>query len=630
MHPCHDSRNPFYRYPTGAQPCGSTILLRLSVAGDSQPAAVRIRVWSAIETWITMKPSGITDGAWLYETSLTLPDAPCLVWYDFRVISAAAGSVALPPVNKGDHHAPAEHETAYGNAADRLGGEGSVWADLPPSYQITAYDPAFTPPGWMRTAAIYQIFPDRFRRTLPVALPDGRTLHEDWYSPPALSDISIDPEANGYKPDDFFGGTLEGIREKLPYIAGLGVSAIYLNPIFYADSSHRYDTNDYFQLDPTLGTERDFARLCSDAKDMGIRVILDGVFSHTGVNSVYFRSARINRESPFYGWYRFADWPRKYACWWDMHTLPEVDEEDPSYQEFILGVPDGVVPVWLAKGAGGWRLDVADELPMSFLRRLRSSVKQADPLAPIIGEVWEDASCKIAYGQTRSYCMGDTLDSVMNYPLRGALLEFLTGAIPSLRAAREILSLYEAYPRPFAYSLMNLMGSHDRPRALNALVGLTGEGMPRGEQAMFRLSPQQRALAIARLRLMFQIICALPGMPSIYYGDEAGLEGMNDPFCRGSYPWGAEDEELITFFRETLAYRAAHPAMTVGDVDILAPHPDVLAVVRSITQSRDVFGGSADNARITLVVNRSPEALSAPVSGQSVTLAPLSWSIIDI
>jgi 4-alpha-glucanotransferase len=595
VHPVHNSRDPFYRFPPGARRCAERLLLRLSVAHNPQPDAVRVRVWSNREVWISMRPLGLRGGSWLYETELTLPDEPCLVWYDFRICAG-------------------DCEISYGNAQDRLGGEGAVWAELPPSFQITVYDPAFEPPKWMRRAAVYQIFPDRFRRTTPAALPDGRALHENWYDPPAIRD---DPDNGDYVSDDFFGGTLEGIREKLPYIAGLGVTAIYLNPIFYADSSHRYDTNDYMLIDPTLGNESKFVSLCDAARKLGIRIILDGVFSHTGINSVYFRSARFSRASPYLGWYRFMNWPDSYGCWWGVRSLPETVETNPAFMDFMLRDPDAVVPYWLKAGAGGWRLDVADELPIEFLRAARESVKRADPLAALIGEVWENASCKVTYGEMRSYCLGDTLDSVMNYPLRSSLLAFLTRAVPARQTAREMLNLIELYPKQFSYSLMNLMGSHDRPRALNALVGVTGDGLTREQQANLRLTREQRITAEARLRLMWSILCAWPGMPTIYYGDETGLEGANDPFCRGTYPWGKEDEELIGFFRAALASRARCEALTVGEVDLITPSDDTLLIIRSITNSMDALGDPAPNSFAMLAVNRSDAAVAVRLPAET-------------
>ncbi|HML49623.1 MAG TPA: glycoside hydrolase family 13 protein, partial [Clostridia bacterium] len=299
---------------------------------------------------------------------------------------------------------------------------------------------------------------------------------------------------------DFFGGTLSGIRAKLSYLKELGATALYLNPIFYARTNHRYDTNDYRRVDPWLGDEGDFARLCQEAEALGIRVLLDGVFSHTGADSEYFRQAQRDQSAPTFGWYRFSHWPDRYESWWGFQTLPETNELDPGFLRFILTGNDAVIPHWLRAGAGGWRLDVADELPMPFLRMLRETAKCAKPDAALIGEVWEDASNKISYGELRSYCLGDTLDSVMNYPLRDALVAFLTGAIDANNTARRINALYEQYPKPFAHALMNLLGSHDRPRILNILAGVTGETLSRTEQGKLRLTQAQRALGLSRLR----------------------------------------------------------------------------------------------------------------------------------
>lgn len=586
-------------------PCGASVRLRLRVEGD-RPDAVELRVWTGQEAYWTMRSMGAYEGAWLYELTVTLPDTPCLFWYDFRIRKADAC-------------------LHYGNAPDQLGGEGALWPQTPPSFQITVYDPAFAPPAWMRDAVIYQILPDRFARDesglvlherLPASVEAQRRLHRAWDEFP---DLDLDGVTGDNRALDFFGGTLNGIRAKLPYLKTLGVTALYLNPIFYARTNHRYDTNDYRRIDPWLGDAGDFARLCQEAQAQGIRVLLDGVFSHTGADSEYFRQAQRDRSAPTFGWYRFSHWPDRYDSWWGFETLPETNELDPGFLQFIVTGNDAVVPHWLRAGADGWRLDVADELPMPFLRMLRGAVKCAKADAAIIGEVWEDASNKISYGELRSYCLGDTLDSVMNYPLRDALIAFLTGAMDAGGTARRISGLYEQYPKPFAYALMNLLGSHDRPRILNILAGVTGEDLPRAEQGKLRLGRAQRSLGLARLRLMAAFVAAWPGMPGVYYGDEAGMEGAADPFCRGTYPWGREDKALQAFFREWFAKRADHPVLRVGEAELLAPHPDVLCVVRSIENGKDALGDPAEDAAALLVIHRGVQPLTVCLSAEALS-----------
>jgi 4-alpha-glucanotransferase len=353
-----------------------------------------------------------------------------------------------------------------------------------------------------------------------------------------------------------------------------------------------------------LGSLQDFTDLCSKAKENGIRIILDGVFSHTGVTSKYFVSAKMDADSPYRNWFKFDDSAVGYSCWWGDPVLPETDEENGDFIDYTLSGEDATVPYWINNGASGWRLDVADELPMPFLRLLRSAAKTADSEACVIGEVWENASCKVTYGKARGYCFGDTLDSVMNYPLRAAMISFLIGASDSRRTCREILNLFETYPRQFAYSLMNLMGSHDRPRILNALAMVTGEGLSREDQGKLKIPPKLRSLAVMRMQLFFALICSLPGMPTIYYGDEAGLEGTYDPYCRGTFPWDHPDEELQQFFRDCIRLRKQHAVLRTGEIDMLFPTPNVILVIRWIRGGFDALGNESPDATAICAINR--------------------------
>ncbi len=368
----------------------------------------------------------------------------------------------------------------------------------------------------MRESVIYQIMVDRFHASKPAAqreLPEGGHWHRDWYEPPEMRVLSGDNAA-----DDFFGGDLEGVRQKLPYLKRLGVGAIYFNPIFRARSNHKYDAADYLQIDPSFGDEAAFRALCDDARAQGIRIVLDGVFSHTGAYSRYFNldgsfsstGAYQSRQSPYASWYTFRHWPDDYDCWWGFKTLPNVREMDESYLDFIIRGADAVAAHWLRAGASGWRLDVADELPMPFLRMFRQRIRRENPDAAVIGEVWEDASNKIAYGQTRTYCSGDTLDSVMNYPLRDALLAFMTGEIPAQRFVRQVRHLQEVYLEALLRSLMNLIGGHDRPRAVNVLSVRLARTRP-GRRARRGLDwrPAQ-ALGRRRFIAAWRFVRALP------------------------------------------------------------------------------------------------------------------------
>ena len=568
----HDSRDPLYRTPSGARPTGSDVILRCR-ADDAR--AVTLRLWwddGEIRRPMTASPRG----AGLFEIRLTLPEQSGLLWYYFIV--DFDGETRL-----------------YGNADDRLGGEGRLYDHEPPSFQLTVYDEEFDTPRWMREGLLYQIMPDRFAARGKNA-PEAGWLHEKWDEPPA---IHVDPSTHDNRADDFFGGNFRGVMDRLDYLKELGVTAIYFNPIFRARSNHKYDTGDYETIDPSFGTREDFEALCGRARALGIRILLDGVFSHTGSDSRYFNrlgrydslGAYQSLESPYASWYRFKHWPDEYDCWWGFETLPTVNKSDESYRRYILTGENAIVKRWLRRGASGWRLDVADELPVPFLRTLRKSVKSVDPDAAVLGEVWEDASNKVAYGQLRCYCLGDTLDSVMNYPLREGLIGFLLGEIDAYALKRRLDALYENYPAPFAAALMNLLGSHDKARVINRLSGAEPENRPREQRAFTPLSDAEYERGKRRFIKAWRFLCAMPGMPCLYYGDEAGAQGGDDPFCRGTYPWGHEDRALMEEIKRVNHARLKSRAAQNGSLELIAPDADTLTVVRRY---------ESDELRVTL------------------------------
>ena len=568
----HDSRDPLYRTPSGARPTGSDVILRCR-ADDAR--AVTLRLWwddGEIRRPMTASPRG----AGLFEIRLTLPEQSGLLWYYFIV--DFDGETRL-----------------YGNADDRLGGEGRLYDHEPPSFQLTVYDEEFDTPRWMREGLLYQIMPDRFAARGKNA-PEAGWLHEKWDEPPA---IHVDPRTHDNRADDFFGGNFRGVMDRLDYLKELGVTAIYFNPIFRARSNHKYDTGDYETIDPSFGTREDFEALCDRARALGIRILLDGVFSHTGSDSRYFNrlgrydslGAYQSMESPYAPWYRFKRWPDEYDCWWGFETLPTVNKSDESYRRYILTGENAIVKRWLRRGASGWRLDVADELPVPFLRTLRKSVKSVDPDAAVLGEVWEDASNKVAYGQLRCYCLGDTLDSVMNYPLREGLIGFLLGEIDAYALKRRLDALYENYPAPFAAALMNLLGSHDKARVINRLSGAEPENRPREQRVFTLLSDAEYERGKRRFIKAWRFLCAMPGMPCLYYGDEAGAQGGDDPFCRGTYPWGHEDRALMEEIKRVNHARLKSRAAQNGSLELIAPDADTLTVVRRY---------ESDELRVTL------------------------------
>ncbi len=424
-------------------------------------------------------------------------------------------------------------------------------------FLLTVSSNEYRTPEWFKGGVMYQIFPDRFCKKGTMPDINGRVRRKDWGGLPEYR-----PNAEGrVLNNDFFGGNFKGIQSKLSYLKALGVTTLYLNPIFEAASNHRYDTSDYMKIDPFLGTEKDFSNLVKAAKEEGIRVILDGVFNHTGDDSVYFNKyghypslgAYQSQESPYYSWYSFHRYPIHYNSWWGIDTLPEVNEQSESYQNFIFG-KGGVLKKWLGFGIGGYRLDVADELPDFFLKKLRASVKEENPDAIIIGEVWEDASNKIAYSQRREYLQGYELDSVMNYPLKEGIIRYILSgnAVGLLHTVRVLI---DHYPKQTLDCLMNILGTHDTSRILTVLGGIWCNNKDEMAEESANLLPQDKLKAVEKLKMAAVLQYTLPGVPCIYYGDENGMEGHIDPFCRKCFDWEHLNDDLLAFYQKLGAMR---------------------------------------------------------------------------
>lgn len=470
-------------------------------------------------------------------------------------------------------------------------------------WQLTVTEKEFTTPDWLKGGIIYQIFPDRFYNsgTKKKNVPDDRVMRADWGNEPEWRPT---PEGKVLN-NDFFGGDLKGIQEKLPYLKSLGVNCIYLNPIFEAHSNHRYDTADYGKIDPVLGTEKDFKNLCESAKKQGIHIILDGVFSHTGDDSVYFNrkgryetlGAYNSPESPYYKWYKFTNYPDKYQSWWGFETLPEVIEEGEEYREFING-KGGIIEKWLESGADGFRLDVADELPDIFIDELRERLKKTKPDALLMGEVWEDATTKHSYGSRRRYLLGSQLDSVMNYPFANAILDFCrNGKAESFMET--VMQIVENYPKQCLDVMMNHIGTHDTERAITKIAGESCEYRDRNWQSSHFLDAEKYAKGVKLLKCAVALQYTLPGVPSVYYGDEAGLQGYKDPFNRGCYPWGNENQELVSFYRILGEIRRNNKVFIEG---YFSPVSSMLGCV--------AFRRHNENGDIMVIVNRNEHSIT--------------------
>ena len=542
-----DSRDPACKSPFGAVPCGTEVSFAVFCTDEENIVSGALHVTEEFAGREQTVPLTLSGGAW--RCVYAAPRRPELAWYRFSLRRRSGETVTL---------------------AQR---------------QLTVYEEYGAAPDWFGRGVSYQIFPDRFCRSRvpdPAGLVGDRTVHENWQDTPEFR-----PDERGeIRNRDFFGGDLAGIISKLDYLKSLGVTTLYLNPIFEAASNHRYNTADYMAIDPMLGTAEDFRALCREAHARGMRVLLDGVFNHTGSASRYFNAdgfypelgAAQSKDSPYYNWYHFTHWPDSYDAWWGIKTLPAVEENQASYRDFIIRSEDSVVRHWLRCGADGWRLDVADELPDDFIAELRQAMDAEKPDCLLLGEVWEDGSNKIAYDRRRKYLLGRETHGLMNYPFRTAALDWLCGG--DAAAFRENMEqLRENYPSPAFYSAMNFLSTHDTPRILTLLGG---EPTPadKAERAAARLSPAGRELARRRLMLGALLLYTFPGSPTVYYGDEAGMEGYEDPLNRRAFPWGAEDEELLRWYRKLGQLRGGRPSLQRGDICYLYADGSGLALRR--------------------------------------------------
>lgn len=481
-------------------------------------------------------------------------------------------------------------------------------------FRLLIYERDFKTPDSFGCGVMYQIFPDRFyrgdsetARSLPVKR--GAVINSDWENGiPQFAEVGM-PLANNM----FFGGNLWGVADKLDYLLSLGVSVIYLCPVFEAYSNHKYDTGDYLKVDEMFGGDEALKNLIDKAKEKKISIILDGVFNHTGDDSIYFNrrgsygdgGAYNDKNSEYYGWYNFIKYPSKYEAWWGIEILPRLNHSCESCRKFFTG-KDGVVKKYIDMGIGGWRLDVADELSDEFLDELRDTAKSAsDGQAVIIGEVWENAADKSAYGKRRRYFQGRQLDSVMNYPLRSAIIDFcLYGDANQLY--NTMTEIYSSYPRQVSDKLMNIIGTHDTERILTVLGRDEGdEDRSMSELSTARLSDVQKDNGMKLLKIAAAIQYMSYGIPCLYYGDEVGAEGYRDPFCRMPFPWHETDlpvrAETLEFYRTLGSIRKNEKALFGGDFYFLSHTDSSVCFVREREESRIIVIASRGD-RYTLDV----------------------------
>ncbi len=502
-----------------------------------------------------------------------------------------------------------KHPPLYTSTLNNVDAELSERSDA--RFRLLIFDKNFQTPNWCRGKTVYHIFVDRFRKgEKEVPIRKDAILNDDWENgiPQFAKEIG-DKLSNNV----FFGGTLYGVIEKLEYIKDMGADIIYLSPIFEAYSNHKYDTGDYEKVDEMFGGDDALKELISKANNLGIKIILDGVFNHSGDDSKYFdkygrygnKGAYSDPDSEYRDWYTFKSYPDEYECWWGIDIHPRLNQANENCRDYFVG-ENGICAKYAKMGIGGWRLDVTDELSDDFLDMLRESVKGVNPDAIIIGEVWENAADKIAYGNRRRYLRGHQLDSVMNYPLRSAIIDFLRYKDAQI-LSDTLTEIYSSYPRCVCDCLLNILSTHDTERILTVLGGICDEdyladGKSDEELSKLKLTKDIKERAKKLLKIAAVIQYTVYGMPSLFYGDEAGIEGYHDPFCRMPYPWGKEDTELIEFYKLLGNIRRNEDALADGDFKVLKANGAFISYSRG---SNDlIIAINADDIAAEYIQNR--------------------------
>ena len=462
-------------------------------------------------------------------------------------------------------------------------GDKIIFDGMGEMIQLTVSDFLYKEPEAILGGTIYHIFVDRFNR--------GGDVVRNEYNELVGGEWDVIPEFPEYpgaplKNNTLYGGTLYGIIEKLDYIASLGCNAIYLSPIFESVSNHKYDTGDYMKVDPCFGGDDALKLLISTAEKKGISIILDGVFNHTGADSRYFNrygrydsiGAYQSTDSLYYDWYDFKSYPTDYTCWWGIEILPRINPDKPSCREFFVG-ENGVISKYRKMGVYGFRLDVADELSDDFIGEIKKRLSENDDQSILYGEVWEDASNKVAYDTRKKYYLGKELDGVMNYPLRKGLIDYVT------KGVTETLEYYfnevqRNTPERILNCQMNLLGTHDTERILTILGGKASDGCSNADLSVLRMNKDERERAVCRLCSLYTVLATLPGIPTIFYGDEVGLEGYHDPFNRMPYPYGNENKTLLNHYTLIGDIRRKNEIYKSGSFRLLELTSDLLIFER--------------------------------------------------
>lgn len=505
--------------------------------------------------------------------------------------------------------------------------------DCTPSIQLSVSDFKYNEPENLYGGIIYHAFVDRFAKGMPIRAKEGSVAVKDWSAEiPEYPKYPGAPLKNNY----FYGGDLYGIIKKLDYLSSLGVSAIYLSPIFESVSNHKYDTADYMRVDSAFGGDEALRALIEEAKKYGIGIILDGVFNHTGADSIYFNrykrydtvGAYQSKDSGYYPWYNFKSFPDEYTCWWGIEILPRINPDIPQCRDYFTG-RGGVIEKYAKMGVLGFRLDVVDELSDSFTKSIKERLNESNPSSVLYGEVWEDASNKIAYDVRKKYYLGEELDGVMNYPLREGLVSYLrNNETDKLHYA--LTDIINNAPARIQNMQMNLIGTHDTERIITVLGGESSIGKTNDYLSKKYMNREERELGRSRLLLAYTALATLPGVPSIYYADEVGLEGYSDPFNRRTYPWGNEDTKILEHYQKVGKIRRENDVYKKGQYRLLHLSDSLLIFARYTKSSAYITVLNNQNKKISISFSSNANALLKSEISRTHTLGALASEIFKV
>ena len=571
--------------PTGAATVGEPISLTLKFTRPQNPAEVYLILTKDNEDPVgyAMNLVKDEDGEYTYSITVKVTSAG-LYFYHFEI-----------------HNEEQIYRVGSDVDLHALLGKGSDW-------QLTVTGDVYAPTA-LDGGVMYEIMPDRFfiggerRMTKSYAV-----YRDDWDGVPEFR-----ADANGkIRNEDFFGGNLKGITKKLTYLKNLGVTCIYLTPIFEAHSNHKYDPGNYMRIDGDFGTEDDLKDLIKKATKRGIKIIVDGVFSHTGDDSIYFNKAGSydsvgaynSVKSPYYDWYKFKNYPNEYECRYNIDIMPDTDCNNAVFDEFINGT-EGVIGRWTRMGLSGWRLDVCEQLSDDFIKRCVKAAKRENPDAVVYGEIFMDASNMIVNGVRRNFVTDGKLDSVTNYPFKEDILNFVRCGDAN-RLNNTVGFVVNNYPKRAVDSLMNVLGNHDTARLMTVL-GDNGEINCREDKATATVKNVDEAVKLVKMASALQY--TLPGVPCVYYGDEVGMEGFEDPFNRKCYPWGSGNKELLKWYKQLGRLR--------GNEKSVFAH----GRYKSIDTEDGVmfFKRKADGEEVFVIVNNSGKTYAPKLGGGEYT-----------